>query len=58
MSCPYSDKELDYWDGVCNPMGEACYTCEEYDCDHNENPDNPFFIPDMGLQAAEESELR
>lgn len=30
MSCPYSDEELDYWDGVCNPMGDACYECGEW----------------------------
>lgn len=34
MSCPYSDEELDYWDGVCNPMGDACYECGEWECEH------------------------
>jgi hypothetical protein len=35
MSCPYSHEELEYWDGVCNPMGPECYECEDYDCEHN-----------------------
>lgn len=58
MSCPYSDEELDYWDGVYNPMGRACYTCEWYECEHNANPGNDFPIreleTDMGLRASEE----
>jgi len=41
MSCPYSEMELEKWDSVCNPMGEACSSCEEFDCDHNDNFDNP-----------------
>lgn len=55
MGCPYSDKELDYWEGVCNPMGKACHTCEWYECEHNPNfdPREPWFDPyelekDMG----------
>jgi len=44
MSCPYSDAELDYWDGVANPMGGACYSCQEYECEHNFNMDNPELI--------------
>ena len=42
MSCPYSSEELDYWDGVNNPMGKACYECEEWECEHNANPDSPY----------------
>lgn len=34
MSCPYSEEELQEWDSVCNPMGDACYTCDECGCDH------------------------
>lgn len=34
MGCPYSEEELQKWDSVCNPMGDACYTCEDCDCDH------------------------
>ena len=41
MGCPYSSEELDYWDGVSNPMGDSCTDCEEYNCEHNPNPD-PF----------------
>lgn len=44
MSCPYSDEELQYWDSVCNPMGQSCYSCEEYECEHNANVDNPEFF--------------
>lgn len=44
MSCPYSDEELAYWEGVCNPIGDACYSCEEWECEHNENIDSPNFI--------------
>ena len=42
MGCPYSSEVLDYWDGVCNPMGEACYSCEEEDCEHNFWCENEF----------------
>lgn len=41
MGCPYSDTALDYWDGVYNPMGDACYNCDEFECEHNANFDNP-----------------
>ena len=34
MGCPYSEEELIKWDSVMNPMGEACYTCTDCDCDH------------------------
>ncbi len=37
--CPYSEEELQKWDSVSNPMGEACSDCTEYDCEHNPNPD-------------------
>ena len=45
--CPYSDEELEYWDGVSNPMGSECNDCEEYDCEHNLNPDpsEPYWDP-------------
>jgi len=36
--CPYSETELAMWDSVCNPMGDACYDCDEFECDHNPNP--------------------
>jgi hypothetical protein len=31
---PYSEDELQEWDSVCNPMGDACYQCDECECDH------------------------
>lgn len=34
MSCPYSERELERWDSVCNPIGEACYSCDECECEH------------------------
>lgn len=34
MSCPYSEEELQEWDSVANPMGEACSTCKDCDCEH------------------------
>jgi hypothetical protein len=34
MSCPYSDEELQKWDSVTNPMGDACYTCQDCHCEH------------------------
>jgi hypothetical protein len=37
-SCPYSDAELEKWDSVSNPMGDACDDCEDSDCEHNPNP--------------------
>lgn len=41
-SCPYSDGELELWDGVTNPMGDDCYSCTDFDCEHNSNrDDNP-----------------
>ena len=39
MNCPYSSEELDHWDGVSNPMGEACNECGEWECEHNPNGD-------------------
>jgi len=41
-ACPYSDEVLDKWDGVSNPMGRACNNCENYDCEHNPNPDPSY----------------
>ncbi len=35
MSCPYSEQDLELWDGVYNPMGDACDECENYECEHN-----------------------
>lgn len=35
--CPYSDEELQFWDSVSNPMGDACDDCDDYDCEHNPN---------------------
>ena len=37
MGCPYSEGELENWEGVDNPMGKACSACLEYDCGHNAN---------------------
>lgn len=34
MSCPYSERELEEWDSVCNPMGKACYECNDCYCEH------------------------
>lgn len=34
MNCPYSDEELAKWDSVTNPMGDACFECDECYCDH------------------------
>jgi hypothetical protein len=36
MSCPYN-AQLDQWDGVYNPIGRACYNCQEWWCEHNAN---------------------
>ena len=44
MMCPYSDEELEFWDSVNNPMGNACFKCDEWNCEHNFNPDNPEII--------------
>lgn len=44
LGCPYSEDELDRWDGVNNPMGNFCYECEEWECEHNANGDNPNFL--------------
>ena len=46
MSCPYIDEELEKWDGVYNPMGKPCYECQDYDCEHNPNPD-PWYPDDV-----------
>jgi len=46
MGCPYTDEQLQFWDGVTNPMGEACHDCEDYDCEHNPNPNGEFEPPD------------
>jgi len=34
MSCPYSDEELQKWDGVSNPMGPECSRCYNCECEH------------------------
>lgn len=51
MSCPYSSEELDLWDGVCNPMGDACDECGEFECEHNSNPENSFCYGDFEQEA-------
>jgi len=51
LDCPYSEDELDRWDGVDNPMGNFCYECEEWECEHNANGDNPNF-PDEVAEAS------
>ena len=45
--CPYPEELLEKWDSVCNPMGDACNDCENYDCEHNPNPDPsaPYWDP-------------
>ena len=35
MGCPYNKTLVEYWDEVCNPLGDACYHCDDYDCEHN-----------------------
>ncbi len=34
MGCRYTDEQLQEWDGVANPMGEACRNCRECTCSH------------------------
>jgi len=34
MSCPYSEEQLQLFDSVANPIGDACRTCDECDCEH------------------------
>lgn len=46
MSCPYPSETLDYWDGVANPIGDACYACGEWECEHNLNSPYPDFDPE------------
>ena len=43
--CPYSDYELEMWDSVCNPMGDACDDCTDFECEHNPNPEPGAFDP-------------
>jgi len=44
MGCPYSDDHLAVFDGVTNPMGEPCYTCTDFECEHNANiEENPEY---------------
>jgi len=57
MSCPYSEKELELWDGVCNPMGDACYDCDNCECDHFAGDHSlgcPIGNPDCMLQNVED----
>ena len=37
MTCPYPDELLEKWDGICNPIGNACGDCDETECEHNLN---------------------
>jgi len=50
-SCPYSDEHLAVFDGVSNPMGDVCYRCRDFECEHNsnteENPNYCFEPEDM-----------
>ncbi len=34
MSCAYDDEILQKWDGVTNPVGEYCSTCDDCECEH------------------------
>jgi len=52
MTCSYTDEELEIWDGVSNPMGQPCYRCDDYDCVHNFNHDNPELIDDWEYDEA------
>jgi len=45
MSCPFTESELEIFDGVANPMGEVCMDCEDWECEHNNNLDNPNYEP-------------
>lgn len=42
MGCPYSEESLQEFDGVSNPMGDACYDCSDTDCEHYSGPDDKF----------------
>ena len=43
-SCPYSDEHLAVFDGVSNPMGDVCYRCRDFECEHNSNTEqNPNY---------------
>ena len=46
-ACPYPEELLEKWDGVSNPMGSECHGCENYDCEHNlnPNPEEPYCDP-------------
>jgi len=45
MGCPYSEEHLVVFDGVANPMGEPCYTCADFECEHNSNiEENPEYF--------------
>lgn len=46
--CPYSDESLEQFDSVANPMGDACDDCEDFECEHNPNPDpNAIDLDDL-----------
>ena len=34
MSCSYPEELLEIWDGVCNPIGDFCYNCDDCFCKH------------------------
>ncbi len=56
-ACPYSDEELEKWDGVTHPMGNACNDCENYECEHNPNGDPSMPSPeDLILKEREDKE--
>ena len=55
MDCPYSDEELQYFDGVNNPMGDECRNCQNFECEHNfteQYDDGPgedsYYVPGQG----------
>jgi hypothetical protein len=47
MSCPYNSEELDDWGSVNNPMGLPCYSCGEWECEHNFNADKYYSHKDF-----------
>ncbi len=34
MGCAYSDIEVEKWEDVSNPIGEACSNCFNCECEH------------------------
>lgn len=42
----FSEDLMEMFDGITNSMGEPCNSCTDFECEHNNNEDNPEWLFD------------